>query len=147
MVKTPSEFGESAYIALKNDDQSGFRSLFIDAGDADLIFETQSSNSKMNREEFDSKMKETLAKLDAELPANFSRLRDKGVEMGINWEQVEFKGVDVSAEREDDGFRIADIKTFFTSNELDFTLSFREVAKLDKTYTAAEFPKLKPYRP
>jgi|GEM_PF-6127920 len=147
MLKTPSEFGESAYIALKNNDESGFRTLFIDESDGDYIYATFSNHHEINREDFDKDMREDLAEMESSFHSRFSRMREKGVEMGINWEHVEFKGVDVSTEKEKNGFRVVDVRTFFTSNTLDFTLSFEEVAKLDQTFTAGDFPSLDPYRP
>ncbi len=144
---TSDELGEAMYISVKNGDKDGFLSLFIDEDDFDVMFEKQMEvDGVTENEKFKAKFRQSfdrdLLMMQQELDVGFENMRSKAVEIGVNWDDMEFKGGETFKNREKIGLELAQIKVYFTSNGKDYELDAGECCNLNGTWKSVGLPQV-----
>lgn len=138
---TPQKLGESFYLALKNNDPEGFRSLMVQDDDLDVMMEIADNWDGKSEEEIQQEYDWSMRNLDNEVPRKFAKMRKRFEDAGGDWESLEYKGVDVKKSKEN-GFEVAHIRIYFSSNGKEFELDGEECANLKGKWVGGEMGRL-----
>lgn len=143
---TPDELGESIFLALKNNDPEGFRSLFPGEGDIDEIVEKQGENkTPEEQEKLRTRAQEQLKSTDARAREGFEGLRADIMEAGLSLDNSKWEGVDVKKEEAEKNIEVVSLKLFFKDGDQTGTLIVRGAGKLNRGWLMDRAPRFEPY--
>ncbi len=136
---TAQKLGESFYLAIKNNDAEGYRSLLLTEDDWGFFSEKAEIFEVRSEAEVKEEFMFTMAELDIKVADAFPRMRKNAEQQGVKWEDIEYKGVDVKKlPKAEDGSQLARIKVYFTSNGKDFEIDGKECAQLEGKWVGVE---------
>lgn len=135
---TPEELGESIFIAVKNNDAEGFRSLFPQLSDLDEIMSKQGEEASDDRRKLMEKM---LNDQDVSAPKDLADLRTDIEASGIDLAEATWQGVDVKEREAERDIPVVDIRMHFQQDGRSGYLTARGVGKLDRGWLLEHAPK------
>ena len=138
---TPTELGISIYLSIKNDDREGHRSLYVQEDDFDAFFQ-QVDGDDLDEEAARKEFDRDLQMLQAELDVGYSKMRARATEDGLDWETIDYKGVDVQ-KRERDGIKVALVRVILTSKGQDYEIDAGECARLNDRWVVGKLVQIR----
>ena len=135
---TPAELGDATWLALKNKDAEGYRSLFVVEDDLDAMIDIMEEHKPGSSERFEEEFVAEMPKYHEMINVNFEQMRSKVSEKGLAWEKLQFKGTHVEEQRKEEGFEVAKIKIVFSDGQEDYEFLAKDIANLDGKWVHGE---------
>lgn len=135
---TLEELGASVIFALKENDSTLLSDLLPEREDVEqlMVVYAGAENEKNN---IVDKSEENTYKIRDNTYKAFSKIREKGNQNGINWEEVVFSNAEYTTKKENN-IETTDLKILFSYNDTQYTIRIAECIKTTRGWLIFDKP-------